>query len=56
MFTVQWDVGMRENEALETGEAHERNGDYFGPMLNRAARIMRLPTMGRSSPPRRHES
>ena len=25
---------------LHTGEAQERDGDYFGPVLNRAARIM----------------
>ena len=25
--------------ALHTGEAHERAGDYFGPALNRAARL-----------------
>ena len=25
---------------LHTGEAQERDGDYFGPALNRAARIM----------------
>lgn len=25
---------------LHVGEAHERDGDYFGPTLNRAARIM----------------
>lgn len=25
---------------LHTGVAHERDGDYFGPTLNRAARIM----------------
>ena len=25
---------------IHTGEAHERDGDYFGPAVNRAARIM----------------
>ena len=25
---------------LHTGEAHERDGNYFGPVVNRAARIM----------------
>lgn len=25
---------------IHTGEAHERDGDYFGPTVNRAARIM----------------
>jgi class 3 adenylate cyclase len=28
--------------ALHTGEAHERAGDYFGPALNRAARVRGL--------------
>jgi hypothetical protein len=28
--------------ALHTGEAHERAGDYFGPALNRAARLRAL--------------
>jgi DNA-binding SARP family transcriptional activator len=28
--------------ALHTGEAHERGGDYFGPALNRAARLRAL--------------
>jgi DNA-binding NarL/FixJ family response regulator/DNA-binding SARP family transcriptional activator/class 3 adenylate cyclase len=28
--------------ALHTGEAHEREGDYFGPALNRAARLRGL--------------
>src|SRR5262245_15500263 len=26
--------------AIHSGEAHERDGDYFGPTLNRAARLM----------------
>ena len=25
---------------LHTGESHERDGDYFGPAVNRAARVM----------------
>ena len=28
--------------ALHTGEAYERDGDYFGPALNRAARLRSL--------------
>ncbi len=28
--------------ALHTGEAEERNGDYFGGTLNRAARLMAI--------------
>ena len=30
--------------AIHTGEAHERDGDYFGPALNRAARLRALAT------------
>jgi class 3 adenylate cyclase len=33
-------VVLRVRMALHTGEAHERDGDYFGPPLNRAARLM----------------
>jgi class 3 adenylate cyclase len=25
---------------LHTGESHERDGNYFGPSVNRAARVM----------------
>ena len=32
--------------ALHTGEANERDGDYYGPTLNRAARIRSLATGG----------
>ncbi len=31
---------VRVRMGLHTGEAQERDGDYFGPTLNRAARIM----------------
>ena len=31
---------LRVRMGLHTGEADERNGDYFGPVLNRAARLM----------------
>ena len=34
------EVGVRI--AIHTGEAHERDGDYFGPALNRAARLRAL--------------
>ncbi len=27
---------------IHSGEAHERDGDYFGPVLNRTARIMQI--------------
>jgi predicted ATPase/class 3 adenylate cyclase len=33
-------VELRVRMGLHTGEAHERDGDYFGPPVNRAARIM----------------
>lgn len=37
----QWAVGpVRVRMALHTGVAHERDGDYFGPTLNRSARIL----------------
>jgi predicted ATPase/class 3 adenylate cyclase len=37
-----WPAGveMRVRMGLHTGEAHERDGDYFGPPVNRAARVM----------------
>ena len=31
---------IRVRMGLHVGEAHERDGDYFGPTVNRAARIM----------------
>ena len=34
-------VVVRVRMGIHTGEAQERGGDYFGPVLNRAARIMR---------------
>jgi class 3 adenylate cyclase len=33
-------VGLRVRMGLHTGVAVERDGDYFGPTVNRAARIM----------------
>jgi predicted ATPase/class 3 adenylate cyclase len=33
-------VPIRARMALHSGGAHERGGDYFGPTLNRTARIM----------------
>jgi predicted ATPase/DNA-binding SARP family transcriptional activator len=38
---ASWPGGLdlRVRVALHTGEAHERVGDYFGPALNRAARL-----------------
>ncbi len=35
-------LDLRVRVALHTGEAHEREGDYFGPALNRAARLRSL--------------
>ena len=32
-------LDLRVQVALHTGEAYERGGDYFGPALNRAARL-----------------
>src|SRR4051812_14346022 len=32
--------GLRVRMALHTGAAEERDGDYYGPPLNRAARLM----------------
>lgn len=34
------DVALRVRMGLHTGEAQEREGDYFGPPVNRAARLM----------------
>jgi class 3 adenylate cyclase/DNA-binding winged helix-turn-helix (wHTH) protein len=41
---ANWPGGLdlRVRIALHTGEAHEREGDYFGPALNRAARLRAL--------------
>lgn len=38
---VEWNdaTPIRVRIGLHTGEAHERAGDYFGPAVNRAARI-----------------
>ena len=33
-------TAVRVRMAVHTGEAEERDGDYFGPALNRAARLM----------------
>src|SRR5215208_6755323 len=34
---------LRVRMALHTGAAEERDGDYFGPSLNRVARLLSLP-------------
>ena len=43
-----WPAGveMRVRMGVHTGEAHERDGDYFGPTLNRAARLRGLASGG----------
>ena len=33
-------VGLRVRMGIHMGEAHERDGDFFGPVVNRTARIM----------------
>ncbi len=40
----EWPVGapIRVRMGLHTGEVEERDGDYFGPAVNRAARLMAL--------------
>ena len=34
--------GLRVRMAINTGTADERDGDYFGPVLNRVARLLSL--------------
>jgi class 3 adenylate cyclase len=43
-----WPGGLelRVRVAVHTGEAHEREGDYFGPAVNRAARLRALASGG----------
>jgi class 3 adenylate cyclase/tRNA A-37 threonylcarbamoyl transferase component Bud32 len=42
IFSEPWDerTRVRVRMALHTGEAEERDGDYFGPPLNRVARLL----------------
>jgi class 3 adenylate cyclase len=42
IHTAEWGQAgaMRVRMALHTGATEERDGDYFGPVLNRAARLM----------------
>ena len=35
-------IDLRVRMAIHTGEAHERDGDYYGPAVNRAARVRSL--------------
>ncbi len=39
---------LRVRMALHTGEAQERSGDYYGPTLNRAARLMSIANGGQT--------
>ena len=42
LAAVRWPEGLalKVRMGLHTGESHERQGNYFGPALNRAARVM----------------
>jgi predicted ATPase/class 3 adenylate cyclase/Flp pilus assembly protein TadD len=42
LFAEEWNVegGVRDRMALHTGVAEERDGDYFGPPVNRVARLL----------------
>lgn len=41
LYQEVWEtVPIKVRMGLHTGEANERNGDYFGPPLNRTARLM----------------
>jgi predicted ATPase/class 3 adenylate cyclase len=42
----QWPTVLRVRMGVHTGEAEERGGDYFGPAVNRAARLMSDATGG----------
>jgi DNA-binding SARP family transcriptional activator len=44
LAATAWPGGLdlRVRIAVHTGEAHEREGDFFGPALNRAARLRNL--------------
>jgi predicted ATPase/class 3 adenylate cyclase/DNA-binding winged helix-turn-helix (wHTH) protein len=44
LAATEWPGGLelRVRIAVHTGEAHERGGDFFGPALNRAARLRSL--------------
>jgi class 3 adenylate cyclase/DNA-binding winged helix-turn-helix (wHTH) protein len=48
LAAAEWPGGLelRVRMAVHTGEAHERDGDFFGPALNRAARLRGLASGG----------
>ncbi len=52
LFRAPWDEvkphSLRARMALHTGEAQERSGDYYGPALNRAARLMSVANGGQT--------
>jgi|SRR5215216_1626644 len=49
LLSSDWEQSepFRVRMALHMGAAEERDGDYFGPPLNRVARLMSQPTVGR---------
>ena len=46
LASERWPVVLKVRMGVHTGEAEERDGDYFGPALNRAARLMSSATGG----------
>jgi class 3 adenylate cyclase len=46
-FRLLGDVGLPVRMAIHTGETHQRWGDYYGPPVNRAARLRSLAAGGR---------
>src|SRR5829696_2704984 len=42
LFSLEWEQSglLRVRMALHTGAAEERSGDYFGPPVNRVARLL----------------
>jgi predicted ATPase len=50
LLAEPWPAGapLRARMALHTGEADRRDGDYYGPAVNRAARLMSVASGGQS--------
>src|SRR5439155_24597579 len=46
-FRLLGEVGLPVRMAIHTGETHQRWGDYYGPPVNRAARLRSLAAGGR---------
>src|SRR6516165_8674402 len=42
-------ISLKVRMGLHTGEADERGGDYFGPEVNRAARLMTVAHGGQTA-------